>query len=306
MKKAIIDLGTNTFNLLIVETFSTNRFQIVHEEKIPVRLGRGGLMSNQILPDSEERAIQALLKFKQKASDFKVDQLLAVGTSAIRNATNKNAFKQSVKEQTDINIIGFDGPTEAYYIYQGVKNSSVLKPDRTSLIMDIGGGSTEFILGTEKQIHWKKSFDLGVARLLERFTPSDPISQKQESEIIDYLSGALKELVEQIRMHQPTEFIGSSGSFDTFLALQKENLKPESFAILDYQSLLSTFTILKQSTLAERKEMRGMHQIRAEFIVLSAILTEYVLRQYPFQAYYQSEYSLKEGLIFDNSLAQNF
>lgn len=302
MRKAIIDLGTNTFNLLVVDITTKTSFSILHEEKSPVRLGRGGLIANQILADAQERAIVALLNFKSIANNLGCEQLIAVGTSATRNALNKESFKEAVVVATGISIIELDGSSEAQLIFEGVRNSGVLSPEQITLIMDIGGGSTEFVICSNEQVIWKKSYDLGVARLLEMFHPHDPIEVTEVSTINNYLQTTLIELKEQINSLQPTNFVGSSGSFDTFLALQTEADSGKNFNLLDLPKLQQSIEALKASTLSERKAMRGMHQIRAEFIVLSAVLAEFIFGMHHFDTYFQSEYSLKEGLIFDTLL----
>src|SRR4051812_26505417 len=177
MKIAIIDLGTNTFNLLVVEV-SERGFKEIYGTKLSVKLGEGGINKNYITAKAFERGIDALKKYKKTIRRYKAERVVALATSAIREASNGDKFINRVKVETGISIKKISGNEEAGLIYLGVRKA-VKMSDKKSLIMDIGGGSTEFIIADERKIYWKKSFLLGAARLLEKFNPSDPITNLQ-------------------------------------------------------------------------------------------------------------------------------
>ena len=303
MRVAIIDLGTNTFNLFIAET-KNNRFQELHKSKIAVRLGDGGINNKTITPDAFKRGISAIKTHLTTIKSFAIENIYAFGTSAIRDAKNGKEFANTIKKAANIDVSIISGDREAELIYHGVKQA-VSFNNRPFLIIDIGGGSTEFIIANKSTIFWKKSYQLGIARLLEKFQPSDPIT-KQEIDIIEsYLLAEMVDLSEQVKLYQPYTLIGSSGSFDSFVdMLNYTNAIPHlSASIKTYDFNLPQLTILHQnllqSTLQERLKMNGLIPMRADMIVLASILSNLVIKAFVIKALKLSTYSLKEGVLWE-------
>ncbi|HEY9003548.1 MAG TPA: exopolyphosphatase, partial [Mucilaginibacter sp.] len=159
---AVMDLGTNMFHLLIAEGDINNFREIVHED-VAVKLGEGGINKGMILPAPFERGIATMKQFAKQISDNNTQNIKAIATSALRNASNGKEFIERVKTEAGIDIEIVDGNREASFIYSGVKASGLLS-DHNSLIMDIGGGSVEFIIGNQSELTWKQSFEIGAAR----------------------------------------------------------------------------------------------------------------------------------------------
>src|ERR1700761_8968309 len=170
---AVMDLGTNTFHLLIAESIGGEIREIVHEQD-PVKLGEGGINKGLIQPPSFERGIKSMLRYKELIQENDVLKVRAIATSALRNAANGIDFINEVETQTGIQIEIIDGNVEAEYIYKGIKAAGCLSA-QNSLIVDIGGGSVEFIIFNDKEIKWKQSFEVGAARLMDLFHHTDPI-----------------------------------------------------------------------------------------------------------------------------------
>ena len=143
-KIGIIDLGTNTFNLLLAEVKEQN-YTIFYKTKIAVKLGEGGITKGFIAQAPYKRGIKALTQYKAKLTEENITEFYAVATSAIRSAENGADFVNEVQDTLGILINVIDGDTEADLIYQGVKQAMNLE-DSPKLIIDIGGGSTEFII----------------------------------------------------------------------------------------------------------------------------------------------------------------
>ncbi|MCC6689956.1 MAG: phosphatase, partial [Bacteroidia bacterium] len=162
MLVAVIDLGTNTFNLLIAELLAAGKYRILYNTKLPVKLGKGGINKNQLLPDAMERGINALNDYKNIIAQYNVAKTYAFATSAMREATNSNEFIKRIHE-LGISVDVISGDREAELIYKGVRLAIDIGEQHV-VVMDIGGGSTEFIIANNKQILWKKSFLLGVSR----------------------------------------------------------------------------------------------------------------------------------------------
>src|ERR1035437_972685 len=228
MKIAIIDLGTNTFNIFIAEKFPDKTVRKLYKSKISVKLGEGGINKNFIEEKPFKRGIRALQRHKRTIEKFDVEKIVAFATSAIRGASNGKDFILAAKEKAGIDVQIISGEREAELIYFGVR-SAVKMNDTPSLIMDIGGGSTEFIIANKKEILWKQSFLLGVARLMDKFKPSDPITKEEIEQIQNYLEQELQPLFSAVSSLShgrgtegevrgaggEVELIGSAGSFDS-------------------------------------------------------------------------------------------
>ena len=167
---AVLDLGTNTFNILIVN-IEKNVKTILHHDRVPVKIGKGGIQNNQIIEEACQRAKEALKQFRKLIDQYnvKIEDITAIATSAFRNAINGQALADEIKQETEIEIRIIQGEVEAELIYYGVKGAMKIG-EETALIMDIGGGSVEFILCNENHIFWKKSYEIGAQRLLDLFS----------------------------------------------------------------------------------------------------------------------------------------
>ena len=216
---AIIDLGTNTFNLLIAGIKVAPNYETVYQTKVSVKLGEGGIDKGFITSTAFQRGVDALKKYKEIIDGYNVLKVIAIATSAIRGASNGNEFVKVIKEECGIEIQTISGDKEAEYIYWGVREALKMDDVNPSLIIDIGGGSTEFIIANNKEIYWKQSFLLGAARLLEMFKPSNPITDEEVDLIIKYFKEELKPLFDAVKKYPIRELIGSSGSFDSLAEL---------------------------------------------------------------------------------------
>ena len=201
MLSAVIDLGTNTFHLLIAEVGKDGAWKKVLHRKITVRLGKGGIHKGEIAPAAFQRGLKALSVFKTELNRKSVKKIRAFGTAAIRSASNGAAFRKSFKKLIGVDLSVIDGETEAELICQGVRQAVAMGDDKC-LIMDIGGGSTEFIIADSKKIYWKKSYKLGSTYLLETFQPADPLSKSDLRRINGYFKETLQPMVEAVRKHQ--------------------------------------------------------------------------------------------------------
>jgi exopolyphosphatase/guanosine-5'-triphosphate,3'-diphosphate pyrophosphatase len=311
MKIAILDLGTNTFNIFIAEIFPDKTFTRVYKSKIAVKLGEGGINKNFIEEKPFERGINALKKHKKTIEKFGAEKIVAFGTSAIRSASNGKDFVQAAKEKAGIDVQVISGEREAELIYYGVR-SAVEMHDSPSLIIDIGGGSTEFIIANKNGILWKHSFLLGAARLLDKFKPSDPITVVQVKQIENHLEETLRPLFSAVAplslkkgIEGEIELIGSSGSFDSFAEMigyrfyNQETLKGKTEYGFNLQDFEKLYHIILKSTSTERLHMRGLTKMRVDMIVVSAIFVNLILNRLNLKNMRGSRYSLKEGVLWE-------
>lgn len=302
MIKAVIDIGTNTFHLLIAEVSEQKEITIIHKNTIAVKLGEGGVNKGFIADAAYQRGIAALITFRKELDLHHIDTVKATATAAVRDAANGKDFIAEGLAKADIKIEIIDGLKEAEYIYLGAKAAGVLN-DETMLIMDIGGGSTEFILCNNATIFWKKSYRLGAARLLADYYDEDPISDLTIDQIHQHFSTQLIDLFEAIRHHKPKKLIGTAGSFDTYAELIsiKNNTIFDGNSTNHFDFNLDHFTdLLKEiinSTHQERKEMKGLIPLRVDMILMASILTKYILEESGIKEVVTCTYSLKEGLL---------
>lgn len=296
MKIAVIDLGTNTFHLIIAES-TDNKPKVVFKTNKPVKLGEDITKANLIIPSAFERGIACLKEFKAIANQFEVDQIRAMATSGVRSAHNGSDFVNEARLQAGISIEIIDGEQEAAYIYEGVKWSGAITGK--SLIMDIGGGSTEFILCNEEKLIWKKSYNIGAARLMQRFFKSDPINDHDKQLIAAHLAdelGALKAICQE---HRPQTLIGSAGAFETFAGmidpmLDINHIATASIALEAYQKLAQKLIKAKHQ---ERANMPGLIPLRVDMIVMASLLTNYVIDELGIKQLKLSTYDLKMGVL---------
>jgi exopolyphosphatase/guanosine-5'-triphosphate,3'-diphosphate pyrophosphatase len=214
MRIAVLDLGTNTFNLLIVDSSGNDRPSKVFNEKLAPKIGQGGIISSLISDDAFERGLQCLEIQSKIIHSYKPDKTYVFGTSAIRNATNGSDFVREAKQRTGLDIHVIDGRREAELIYHGTRQA-VDFGDQCVLILDIGGGSNEFILANRHRIFWKHSFEIGVSRLQQLLTPADPMSKHDVERIEQYVHGCIKPLYKAFDLFPASTLVGSSGAFET-------------------------------------------------------------------------------------------
>jgi exopolyphosphatase / guanosine-5'-triphosphate,3'-diphosphate pyrophosphatase len=304
MRLAVIDCGTNTFNLLIVDLADNKSYYKLLKTRVAVKLGEGGINKGFIAPAAFQRAIEAMQTFSNLIKEYGVKTTLAFATSAIRDASNGEEFVEKIKAQFNIHITIIDGNREAEFIYLGVKEAVKLVP-AVSLIMDIGGGSTEFIFVSNRQLLWKQSFRIGAARLLEKFSPSDPITEKEIQSIHRYLDEQLPSLFDIIKTLRSVELIGSSGAFDSIIEMIHGELDGEPLmdSKTEYEVNLHQYhhisTLVKKSTMLQRKQIKGLVPMRFDMIVISCIMVDYILQTLRLKKLRISTYSLKEGVLID-------
>ncbi|RAJ31687.1 Ppx/GppA phosphatase family protein [Pedobacter cryoconitis] len=305
MKAAVIDLGTNTFHLIIADLTPLG-VEVVYKTNLPVQLGQGRINENLIIPEAFERGIEALRGFKKEIDAQQVTIVRATATSAVRSAGNGKDFVIAALKIAGIAIEVISGEDEAAYIFNGVKATGVIQ--QQSLIMDIGGGSTEFIICNQDGPLWKKSYNIGAARLLQAYFHTDPISSKDQTAIQAHLDLELADLLAACQKYEPQVLVGSAGAFETFAAMLLEDvdlktISSASFDIAQYHSLAER---LIASSHAERALMPNLIPLRVDMIVIAAILTNYVLDKTGVKAISLSTYDLKMGVLYKIWADQKF
>lgn len=303
MRLAIIDIGTNTFNMLIAEQVK-GKFHVVLEDKSAVKLGEGGMLEKKIQPEPFKRGIEAILSFTHLAKLHHCNQILAFATAAVRSSSNGTEFVRTVFEQTGVEIQVIDGHKEATYIANGARKA--VSWNGNGLIMDIGGGSTEFIIADAENNHFVISTPLGVSRLKEMFVLPDPCRESDLTGLRKFILEELKPLIAEIENHQVESLIGCSGSFDSIadiLSIKKEgrpfDFKNQSGGMFVFEDVYLLLNHITLSTAYQRATMPGLPVFRQQFMVYAAVLIREVMELFGIKNVYLSAYSLKEGAFYE-------
>jgi len=300
MKVGIIDMGTNTFHLLVAEV-RDHDFTILFKEKLLVRIGEGGISHGLITEEATQRALKALERFNEVLKAEKVDEVFATATSAIRNAKNGVEFAGRVQRELGIEVRIISGDEEAETIYYGVKKA-IPMTDEPVLIMDIGGGSIEFIIGNQSEIFWKRSFEIGGQRLIDQFHSHDPILPEEVIRLQSYLAMNLEPLFEACQTYKPQTLVGSSGTFDTLSDIYMLDNKIEKNPLgTEFPFTLDAFEGIYEKMITfnrqERMNVPGMIEMRVDMIVVASILIHFVNQKLDIKNIRVSAYALKEGVL---------
>ncbi|AMR32150.1 hypothetical protein A0256_12305 [Mucilaginibacter sp. PAMC 26640] len=298
---AVIDLGTNTFHLLIAEG-TPEDFHVLCRRTEPVKIGEGGINKGIIQPAAFERGLECMTEYQRLIAEHRATDVSAIATSALRSAANSNEFIEAVEDRTGIRIEIINGDKEAAFIYKGIDAAGCLT-DEHALIMDIGGGSVEFIIGNADEIHWKQSFEIGAARLMAMFHKTDPIPLTAIKELTAYLNTQLIELFKAAIKYRPTLLIGSSGAFESFaevIALEngkKFDLLQTKVYEFDTDDLLDLIERLVKSNHHKRATIKGIIPVRVDMIVVASLITIYIMQKLGLTEVTLCTYSLKEGVL---------
>ncbi len=299
-KFAIIDLGTNTFHLLLAERIN-NDCKVTLRERVVVKIGVGGINQDIIPEEGIARALNALKTFRATIDQQTITKIYAFGTSAFRNAQNREAVISKIKHAVNIDVNIISGDEEAEFIYKGVQAALDLG-NEPSLIMDIGGGSVEFIIGNHDQIYWKKSIEIGAQRLLEKFQKHDPISSQEITRLDQNFETSLTELLTALQRYKPLTLVGSSGTFDTLsdiFCLQNSisTNEDDKETPLTIPSFYSSYKELISKNRTDRLLIPGMTEARVDMIVVACCLIRFILEKHTFKTVRVSTYALKEGVL---------
>ncbi|MEL6941317.1 MAG: exopolyphosphatase [Bacteroidota bacterium] len=291
---AVIDLGTNTFHLLIAETDGKG-FRVLYKERIFVKLGENGVETIGRL--SFERGVLAMKHYSEVMQQFRVSKVKAIGTAALRTASNGQEFLNRVKAEADIEIETISGDLEAQLIHKGVSLAVPIEEHQKVLMMDIGGGSIEFIIANMHQVLWAQSFPIGVAVLFNKFHHSDPIAPQEITELSAFLHETLRPLDQALQQFPVNRLIGASGTFDV-LEDNLEKIKEDTnHSIIQLSEFTPFLEKVLQSTQAQRYQIPQIPRERADLIVVALLLIQVTLKKLDIDELSVSHFAMKEGIL---------
>lgn len=301
---AAIDIGTNSFHLIIAEVdTNTGKFNILGREKESVRLGSGSSDMKHLGKDAMDRGIEALKKFAALA-DSAGAQVRAIATSAVREAANQHEFIMRARLEAGIRVEVASGVEEARYIYLGILQS-VPVFDKQILMIDIGGGSTEFLIGRGREIYYDNSLKLGAIRLTERFFGSKDLETKAVKQCREYIKGFMNTVTRQSRKFTFDIAIGSSGTITNLANIinvskgGEPDAKLNNFVFSKDELQKAVSEILDAKTLKQRLKIPGLDPVRADILPAGAILLEQIFKELKIKEMMISEYALREGILLD-------
>ena len=297
---AAIDFGTNTARLLIA-TRSSDSIVPVHVEREVVRLGGGFTDEYGLSVEAQERGLACLQRFSKIISEFKVSQVHASATSAVRDAVNGGAFVDDVLRETGIKLVVIDGDTEARLTLRGVL-SSLDSENNSIVVLDVGGGSTEFTVSSDGVPVFIKSMPIGVVRLTEGFRTS--------AEMVERVRSVLSQLEQDLSsagivISGNSELVGTAGTATTVAAIKLEMVdydyrKVNNFTV-SRADVGEIFQRLSQLSPQERLLIRGVEKGREDLIIAGLVIITSVMDMFGFNGLKVSDFGLLEGLALSCS-----
>lgn len=299
-----LDLGTNTFLLLIAEV-SANSLTPLFEKETVVRLGKGVDAEGNINAEAMQRGLTCLREYATHAREHGCEKILAVGTSALRDAKNREAFLSVIKQETGIAVNVISGETEARLTYRGaLSNKRDLREPLA--IIDIGGGSTEVVLGTHEHISSARSADIGSVRLTERLLKHDPVQAAEVQAFREHAEQVMRATWPLSELKNVASMIGTAGTITTLAAMAQglTQYEPERIDrfVLSLTKLNEIVATLTRLPIAERKKLAGLNPARADVILAGALLLETFMRVYGFDHIVVSNRGLRHGVVLDGAM----
>jgi exopolyphosphatase / guanosine-5'-triphosphate,3'-diphosphate pyrophosphatase len=295
--KAIIDLGSNTFHLLIAE-INEKKVKEYYRKRIFTGLCEGGI---EVLKESSiERGLEALEEFKSILKESKYDELLVTGTAALRNASNALEFimKAEAILSTKVHII--DGLKEAELIFRGAQIVTDFRKT-TNLIMDIGGGSTELIIVKDQKLIWSQSYKLGVGVLHQLFHKSEPIANHEMSLLRTHIYDTLDDFRYVANKVKFERLVGASGSFEVLETMTGQEVGYYHNQKVSLNAFHDLSNKIVDADYKGRLSMKGLPENRVKLIVVAMILIEEVLKIIKPREIEITPYALKEGILVSES-----
>ena len=302
-KIAAIDVGTNSIHLIIASVDHRGLMTAHYKDKDAVRLGSGFKDMKHLSDEAIERGIAALKRFAEKAREYNAE-IYAVATSAVREAENKETFLRRAKEEAGVSIEAISGIEEGRLIYLGASRALPIS-ERQALVLDIGGGSVETIIGAKGEVLYAHSEKLGAIRCSNRFFPDGISSETKAKECREFIKGVWSPTMRQLLETGFETAIGTSGTIINlaYMALAaRGDALPEEINGTPIQraELLNVIDrVVSAKTPEERLKIKGLDPKRADIILGGALILERAIIALNIQTLIISSYALREGLVYE-------
>ncbi len=303
MRIAAVDLGSNSFHLVVAEVRADGTFEPLVSEKEMLRLGDVVSREGLITPAAADAAVQTVRRFRMLAEAAGATEILACATSALRSASNGDAVLDRIEAEAGVSADVIDGLEEARLIFTAIRTAVLIDPG-PAVCFDLGGGSVEIMVGDTTGLQWSASERLGVARLSAQYVLSDPISKRDRRRLREHLVDVLGPLAVDVVRFEPKMAIGSSGTLEDLahmVAARRDESVPRSlnqltFSRAEFDPLHQE---LLQSTSAQRQRIKGLDTKRVELIVAGAEFLAAAMDLFDVDELTISEWALREGMVLD-------
>ena len=303
MRIAALDLGSNSFHLLVADVHPDGTFEAVAREKEMLRLGDDVSGNHSISPGLADRAVETVRRYKQLSDALGATEMLAKATSAIRSADNGSELVDRIETEADVEVEVISGLEEARLIFAAVRASVVIDP-APALGIDIGGGSVELMIGDGSGLRWAESVALGVGRLTAEFVREDPPSKGERKRLEEHVRATLEPLVADVVSRAPGMCVGTSGTINDLARMAEARrtgeVPPTSnglrVARADLEELNDKITRSKAS---DRRRMPGLEEKRTELLPAGSILLQTALELFDIETLTVSDWALREGIVLD-------
>lgn len=299
---AAIDLGTNSFHAVIVDLYPDGSFRTIDTLKEMVILAEKG-MGKDLSEDAITRGLDALRRIKLLCDNQQVEEILAYATSAIREARNGGDFIQRASDELGIKIRAISGSMEAEMIGQAIRHSIVIGKEMV-LMVDIGGGSVEFLIGNSDRFHYVTSLKLGVARMAAQYVNSDPISTKDIRDLNAHFKTSLQELAGVLKKFPVKTIIGSSGTMENIAAMvANRNAKSTAMSLNAFEYSQEDFIKFYKDFITLDRNQRAkdpyLEEKRMDIINTGVLLLKFLIDEFDIEHIKISEAALRDGMIID-------
>jgi exopolyphosphatase/guanosine-5'-triphosphate,3'-diphosphate pyrophosphatase len=303
LRLAAIDVGSNSIHMIVAQADADGGITTLWRLKEPVGLGRLSFPSRRLTADAMNRAITVLDRFQKAAHQRQAEKIVAVATSAVREAENGGDLIERVRRQLGLQLRIVSARDEARLIYLAVRHAMQLR-SQPHLIIDIGGGSVEFIVGDDKQAALLESRKLGAARMTARFVKSDPINEEDHQHLLKHYDKELSPLVEQIESLHPVKAIGTSGTLENLAAMcgsepSHNGHAAEHLQVIERAKFEKLLAQLLESRTKDRARIRGLDDQRKDQIVAGAVLVNELFRRLRLKRIEICPAALREGILLE-------
>jgi exopolyphosphatase/guanosine-5'-triphosphate,3'-diphosphate pyrophosphatase len=280
MRLASIDIGTNSVKLLVADVEDQRIANVLRERPVITRLGQGVDRTHELLPEAMDRTLKVIEDFKREAERLGAQKVVAVATSAVRDAQNRDTFVREVMSRTGLKPVIISGDEEARLTFMGTCTDPELR-SRRLILVDVGGGSSEFIVGQNREIEDRFSVNTGCVRLTEEFIHADPIAPVELQQAVEHATSLLLSHLERVSMDERS-MVGVGGTITSLAAIHQkmETYDPDRVHryVLQQHELTGMLKWLSRMRLDDRKKVQGLPPQRADVIVAGVAIFSAIMK----------------------------
>lgn len=304
MKIGTIDIGTNSMRLLVAD-YKNNKIENRKKYVNTTRIGQGVDKDGYIIEEALERNLKALKEFSEICKKEECEEVYCMGTSALRDSKNGQEFVTRAKALTGIDVNIICGDEESNLGFMGVLQGTDGDKKEDILVLDIGGGSTEFIVGNEEGIKFCKSENVGALRMTEKFITTDPIDDEEFNEMVKFIEETISSTLDTLKPMKINKLVGIGGTITSISAMNQElevySMEKVHNSVVTKKDLEKILQNLKKMTLNDKKMLKGLQPKRADIITSGVKILHIIMEKLEFEEIMISEYDNLEGLMCQKS-----